>query len=565
MSITRSRVNLLAVLCVGTLAWTWWADDDESLTLDQRQSEERVESLRLLDVQRSGSVRLRLFDARGASGSPHDRDTVAYVLRAPHAVVEDTDIRGHLDGTTKYDFNQGTSYHMRVGRRYGGAYRGAFELKRSLLRWRLPDLPTGSRVISMRLRLWVERFLTDSPLARSRNPFPLHLYVYPIVSSWDAGRGGVQRDDFSAPAPGEASWMEGEAGRLAWPAPGALPRDVDDPNRPYSIAPLAVAMVDRSDYGLEIESEALVDHLESRIRDGRTFDVLLKLDDQEEDRWGTEFAFLSSEFGDDRDVVSKRPTLEFDIEMSMPAAEYDWDFVLEPGTEFVLPPVRGDRSMDSLLVVAELSSDRLESTVPPQIYMRGGSIDDTTASAWVPVHGPAYVDWDWLQLKVSAAPNPIAWGDRFEVRLLETWVQPEPREQQVPELALIAPSGKVHRVAGRPDGPTEYVLTFTPTELGLWRYGWSFRPTPVRPLGGHQGEGVFHVGVPTGEDRLVRLAQMAEHVADIADDGPPRRKDYQTKLNGFIRWASSVRAEPDATASAIADSLIHVVRASAGR
>jgi hypothetical protein len=279
----------------------------------QAQSDQRLRDIASLDVLRRGTLRVSVFDLDRAletetTGAP----VLTYSLDANSAVVGDTDIRGMLDGQTKYGFNQGTSYHMRVGRRIGGQYRGELELKRSLVKWSLPPLPEGASISSVRMALWVEGFSTDSPLRRERAIAPpLHLYVYPITDDWLPGAGGVDRNSFSAAATGEASWTHARAGERAWQSPGGLSRE----HRP----PLATAPVSGDDGWIEFANGSLAEYLRICLAAGRTFDVLLKLDDQSEDRWGTEVALLTSEFGNRGDVVSKNPRLEFDVVLPHPA------------------------------------------------------------------------------------------------------------------------------------------------------------------------------------------------------------------------------------------------------
>ena len=84
------------------------------------------------------------------------RGEVTYRIASEKYPVTDTEIRGLLDGTVKHHYNQGTAYHMRLGRRYSGSFDGQFELKRALVRWPLPPLAEGGRVEGLcgpRLRL----------------------------------------------------------------------------------------------------------------------------------------------------------------------------------------------------------------------------------------------------------------------------------------------------------------------------------------------------------------------------------------------------------------------------
>ena len=81
----------------------------------QTQSNSRIALLRTLDVPRQGTVKInRILLDNPIQGASQQHSQVRYQLASPTSVVEDTDIRGYLDGSVKYSFNQGTAYHMRV-------------------------------------------------------------------------------------------------------------------------------------------------------------------------------------------------------------------------------------------------------------------------------------------------------------------------------------------------------------------------------------------------------------------------------------------------------------------
>lgn len=516
---------------------------------NQEQTDERIREIARLNVQRTGSLRITVlpYDAEGDG-----EVKVRYSLRTPFAAVEDTDIRGYRDGTVKYDYNQGTAYHLRVGRRYGGLHNGQLELKRSLIRWRLPFLPPSAHVSAVRVSLYIEAFQLDSPLAGGGLAEPLHLLVYPADSGWAAGAGGVKRNDFSSAAPGEATWTEARAGELAWAEPGALHAGTE---------PVGLGLLTRGDRSVVIEGSRLTEYVQQSYSRNRALELLLKLEDEEEDRFGTELGILSSQFGDDGDAFSRRPRLDMTVELPGPASSYAEGFVLEPGMAHVSAIFRHEA--ERVLLAAEtgggVGTER--EMVAPAIFVRGGPSELPPDSAgWKRLWHPIAVDWDWSQFRVSVPPNTVSWGDTLSVNVLETWVRPGPRDKQTPELALIAPSGAVHRVKGRPTTGLRYEMQFRPTELGLWRYGWSFRPTPTRPLGGHEGEGVFYVMPAYGQGGLKRLEEFAGRLVRWTRRTGPSTPALQTNVAGFVRWATGI-AERDAEHATTADSLIAEVRA----
>lgn len=517
---------------------------------NQEQTDERVREIASMTVQRTGSLRITVVPY-GALG---DGETVEvrYSLRGPFAAVEDTDIRGFRDGTVKYDYNQGTAYHLRVGRRYGGLYNGQLELKRSLIRWRLPSLPPRAHVSAARVSLYIEAFLLNSPLAGGGLTKPLHLFAYPADSGWAAGAGGRTRNDFSSAAPGEATWTEARSGEVAWAEPGALRAGTE---------PVGLGLLARGDSSLVMEGPRLTEYVQWSYSRNRALDLLFKLEDEEEDRFGTELGIFSSQFGDNRDAFSRRPCLDMTVELPGPASSYTENFVLEPGMAHVSAVFKHEAGRVLLAAETDDGGSLEREMVGPAIFARGGPSDLPPDSAeWKRLWHPIAVDWDWSQFKVSVPPNLVSWGDTFSVNLLETWVQPGPREKQTPELALVAPSGAVHRVRGRATAGLRYEMKFRPMELGLWRYGWSFRPTPTRPLGGHEGEGVFYVMPSFGHDGLRRLKEFAGRLVRWTRQTGPATPALQTNVDGFVRWATGV-SQSDAEQATTVDSLIAEVRA----
>jgi hypothetical protein len=525
---------LVAVICIAALEIAY-VHNAASINARTVSGYINVEQLSRLEIMRTGRIKLQVVnmdDGRMAGKVSRLR----YSLHSPKIKVEDADIRGFVDGNTKYSFNQGTAYHMRVGRRYNGEYKGEFELKRSLIRWSLPKLSRNVRVLSAAMTFWIEAYPSGSPLAKSINYKPLHLYLYPISEDWNAGEGGINRDSFSAPAPGEVSWTAARTGERLWTVPGVLDPGVRIGSGPL---PLAMGTITQAGGPVTISGENLLPYLQRCLNTGRTFDLLLKLDDAEEDQWGTETAILTSNFGNERDIVSKRPRLDFDIEIDRPAISLEKDFVLESGMQYELPIMKhkGRR----ILLAAEVLS--AAPGVIPEIWIRGGTLDDPQASEWTPLTFPLERRWDWSQIKLSAAPNRLQLGELFSIQLLETWVQPGPREKQVPEMILIAPSGKLYTSQGRFVAPLSYRIDFQPNELGLWRYGWTF--TPIKnspdgtPPGSHQGEGFFFLDRSISDSTEDKFRGEAKKLISTLQNKKFTEPADQVQFNSFLRSAAS--------------------------
>ncbi|HET7903538.1 MAG TPA: hypothetical protein VFM17_03155 [Candidatus Eisenbacteria bacterium] len=520
------------------------------------QSARRVHEIRGLEPVRSGRIRARVIDLGEARGSgPH---SVRYSLSSPASRVEDADIRGFLPGGMKYPFNQGTAYHMRVGRRFAGPMDGLYELKRSLVRWALPSLPAGAGIRSAEATLWVEWLDGKSPLAKPQGATPLHLYAYPTGSPWTEGSGGRRHDNFSPALPGEVTWTDARAAVEPWPSPGALTPS-EDPSRPYREAPLAVTTVAGGDRSITLSGGRLAAHVETRARSGGTLDLLLKLDDSEEDRLGTEISLLASDFGDLHDRWIRRPRLDLVVDVPGKDLGHEEAFALEAGTDHDLEPVLhpGRR----VLLAVEVEGE--PGAVAPALFVRGGIGPPSRDSAWIPLTAPLERRWDWSQVKLRSPGFRIDLGDSVCISLREFWVQPGPRERQVPELVAIAPSGKVHRTQGKATDGIDYRISFVPQEPGLWRYGWAFRPMTQIPLEAHQGEGVFYVRLP-GPAEGADLGMLRRWTSDLirqARASGAEDPSVQVEVNALCRWAAlSSRGASDPQRREI-DRMVEEVRA----
>lgn len=490
----------------------------------QRQDDARLAEIASQGLARTGRIRVAAF----APGEPSTQ-RVRFDLRRPLSRVEDTDIRGMLDGKMKYPFNQATAYHMRVGRRIDGPFEGELELKRSLVRWHLPALPRGARVTAAELTVWVEMFPTNSPLTVEAGRLPVHLYAYPLDEPWEPGGGGTGKDSFSEAAPGEASWVDGRTGQQPWQRPGALA-----PGTP----PLAMGTIETGDRPLTLVGPRLARRLQTQLDRGGTFDVLFKQEAENEALWGTELGLLSSEFGGDADLVVKRPRLRFEIALPEPLAAREEEFLLEPGGAVVFARLEHRRPAGGeLLISAELDVDRPDGPAPPRVWIRGGESGRAEAE-WEPHVNPVSKPWDWSQLKLEAAPRRLQLGRELAVELLVTWVAPGPRESQLPELLLRAPSGRIHRVNGVPGEELRYAMRFVPDEPGLWRYGWSFRPMPESPPGFHRGRSMVFVDRPTGEAERIELEAFAARLVESISGRTETKASDQHRINAFVRWAA---------------------------
>lgn len=468
------------------------------------------------------------------------RERLVYSFQASRTGVSDVDIRGFLDGSTKYDFNQGTANHMRVGRRYNGYFQGRLELKRSLIRWDVSDLQSvPARVVDGAIHLWAEPPELPSPLSIRSSP-PIRIYAYPIGIEWTEGNGGEGENSMSPATTGESYWLEARRGERAWPAPGALSFGQTPGLGSYAARPLAFERLRLSpdaDTELVLRSEKLASYVEER-RDSGGVGVLLKLDDMEEARLGTSFGLITSEFGNAFDYPPKGPALQVTVEVDGRVERTRYPYVLETGGEVVLPIRR--HAAGRIAFEAVLRPD--EGDIPPKLYIRGGSgVVDTAGKRWHSLDNPVVRDWDWSQVKISSQVNRVRLGEEVHLRLDEFWVKPGPRTEQTPRVVLIAPSGDTVRRRATPASELSYETVLVPDEVGLWRYGWCFRAYPELPKGTHCGKGVFYVGLdlddPNADRRVRKYAETVKK--SIKDLGFVHRKSvYQ--LNTLSRLMAQI-------------------------
>ena len=451
----------------------------ESRTYHRKQLEK-------LHLKGAGEVVTKRFYLSGeAPGEALSKGVAHYHLVRPLATVEDAEIRGYIDGRiVHHDINQGTANHMRIGRRFSGTEFGEFEIKRALVRWRLDNIPQKAAVKKARAQLFAESIATVSPIVRKGHYLPLHLYMYPLAPDWVEGRGGPSHDNYTGVAKGEVTWSHARHGEKPWTVPGAL-----EPG----VMPLAMGLYEKDASPVTFNGPLLQEYIQQKIRAGKNLDVLFKLDDEEEDRWGTEVGFYSSEFGDIKDIPDKRPLLDLDLEIPYPVLETRHSYSLKPGEEQVWP--RQTHKGAKLLLAAgfDIEKESDPDAVYPDVWVRGGKGKFDPEAPWKRLSNPRTVDWDWSQFKLSGRPAESLFGSNVRFELSEYWVTA--RYLNLPFMMLLSPSGKLHEMRGQvPTGNTyTYVYSFLPDEPGLWRYIWFFLPTREIRLHTHENRGLFYV------------------------------------------------------------------------
>ena len=107
----------------------------------------------------------------------------------------------------------------------------------------------------------------------------------------------------------------------------------------------------------------------------------------------------------------------------------------------------------------------------PTLEVIGGFNRMAGAQATVPQH--VIEPWNWVQITLVAAHDPVTLGHPFVAELKNTWVRTGPPEEQLVPWTFVSPSGKKTEIQARYEGKNRWSVEFLPDELGPWQYSWS--------------------------------------------------------------------------------------------
>lgn len=434
--------------------------------------------------------------------------------------MADNDIRGFLDGSFVYGWNQAEQQHVRVGRtkwhrpapRYGEP-----ELFRCLQRWSDLPLPRHAEVIRAELSLSVER----APVSAVR------VFLYPVRRDWGPGRGGELGDNTSPPRKGEVWWREAAAGEREWGLPGASFASEEHEDPDIGVMPLAEAMCcSQDDSSLAFHSERLTRYVDSCLTEGRPCLFMLKLDSDAEDDPGSLIELYSAEHGESRSPA-RRPELLVDWECGASWTAVH-DLHLEGGQEITLEDV-DCRPGDWF---AATFSPRGSSEFP-RIEIReeieGRSTD------WREARYPFRARGDRVSLRVRAVRNPIAFGESFVGTVRDTWVSSGPPESRNVTWTFWSPTGAEHALDASFLGDYEWRVRFRPDEVGRWLYTWKhdFTSDPYDPVIGE-----FDV-VANGRSRLLEELRL---LRDEISSGVEGERYHAERRRLCLRFMNLLRA-----------------------
>jgi hypothetical protein len=457
-----------------------------------------------------GPVRISLYRASppdtGEATRPQGVTRHRHVwFRGPHFDgVQEVDLRGFLDGRYYVARSQSGQVHVRMGRGYRGSKRGEWEIFRVLQRWSGVWLPPGASVTAARLEFELETGINP----REGVEQEMEILLYNVLPDWTPGPGGLEGNNDSEPAPGEAWWNEVGRGVKRWGLPGAGLASDSHPDADTPAAPLALARFGPGDRKVILESPELTAYVQRQVIAGESIRFLLKLSDHFEDATGTVVHFYSSCQGDSENAA-RRPRLVLDWCSDRECAALECMVRLEPGRRIELPPVEGG---DEVVAVAVSYADG-SSPEWPRLAVR--SADSAASSDWMTVALPQRCEWSRVASRVDAVRNPIELGQAFTASFRDTWIPSGAPERQEVPWSFHSPSGRRHRVQAEFVGDWTWTVRFQPEELGRWEYSWS--QTFDRPW--TSAVGSFDV-VPGDQESLIRA--LNRFIERVRESGLPR-------------------------------------------
>ena len=392
-------------------------------------------------------------NALGPDTLPDQHDSL-YVRRQDVLIMEDNDIRGFLEGRFVHGWNQSGQSHVRLGRVPHTERFGENEIIRVLHRWDELELPLDTIVEDVALTVTVE----DGPSEE------LEVLLYPVNKDWSPGGGGTLRNNLSPPKQGEVWWQEVGHGIEPWGLPGASFASDTHPLTDTSVMPLAVGRYKPVKSTITFSSTRLTAYVQQRIRTSKPLLFLLKLPDTSEDVTRPALALFSADYGEGM-MPERRPQLRAKWSSPSQLASHQQDVILETGRFIVLP--RLETPGAKMFSISFLAEDGAEQ---PWIEVRGGV--GGVEEPWRPAFQPFKANWDWIEVRLRAAHNPVAFGSSIETEIRDTWIRTKAPEDQRVVFSFVAPSGTTYNVDANYLGEFRWHVKFTPNEIGRWRYFW---------------------------------------------------------------------------------------------
>jgi hypothetical protein len=173
--------------------------------------------------------------------------------------------------------------------------------------------------------------------------------------------------------------------------------------------------------------------------------------------------------------------------------------LLEHGRTLMLPPIEAE-GLRAVAATFRSRKDEESGACGPTVEWRADGGPWTRTG--VGLAGP----WSHVEVRLTAACDPVPLGGAFESTFRNTWVRTAPPERQHVPFVFRGPDGSEREVPARYAGDYRWTVHFEPDEPGRWTYAWgeTFTTDPYR-----SATGTFDVLVdPANLDAL--LARLAE-------------------------------------------------------
>ena len=388
--------------------------------------------------------------------------TTNFVRGRNYFAMEDNDIRGFLDGYYKFGWNQVSQVHLRLGRRGRSPKFGEYEIFRNLQRWDQVSIPNHTKIKSAQIELSLE----------SGPPFGVDVAVYSVNKDWNPGSGGIQKNNNSAPATGEVWWGDAGFQTTPWSKPGAGYASDSDLGADTGGQPLAIARYDPGDQELVFASTRFTDYVKSRVTSKDPILLLYKLVDVHEDSPGSVLQIWSANYGPSRSGA-RRPRLTLQWYPESPVTIQSYPIVLEHGRalEFSNIGVGNDPSLAISFVADPGLADSMSSGRCGQTPFIEYRVSDS-ADKFRAVTGPLVVRGDRIDLRVTAASDPVTIGTSFSATIRDTWVTSGDPETMTVEWVFTSPDGRRIKRIAKYLGDYSWRVQFDPDVLGRWQYRW---------------------------------------------------------------------------------------------
>ena len=462
-----------------------------------------------------------------------------------YAGMEDNDLRGFLDGTYKYGWNQVSQSHLRLGRRGSSPRFGEYELFRNLQRW--GELPIPREVD--RLEASVTLSLESGP------SHPVDIAVYAVFKDWNPGSGGVDRNNNSSPAPGEVWWVEAKSDAVPWSLAGAGHASDTDPDADTAAEPLAILRYSPGDTEIVFASSRLADYVETRIHNGAPLLLLYKLVDPYEDTIGSVLEIWSANFGIESSVL--RPQLQIRWRPAHAMMSNKVQLILEAGRHVDLPAYAMPEGGQLATTFHHADQSGAASACGRAPYLEYRPVGgDLAWRALPPV--AEMTDGSSIELRVTAAERPVALGENFTATIRDTWTPAGAPEDQPVYWTFWAPDGSQTDIEADYIGDYSWRTQLPVNMLGRWAFRWR------HALSGEEVTSpVQHFDVVAWElPQVVR--GLHDLVSDIELSGVDPRshamRPFELRFMRLQRSAITLAVDTDAATMAGIMSLIRSVR-----